>query len=1054
MAYILSLPPLSPLKRSFSDTSYIKTGSPRTTSPLVDDTSTIRHFPARNVSGSSLLSLTSIQLSSWTPTKENVSPRPQDHNVLDLLQDLKTRDSARRHSQNIPRKPIWVIGRHPHPERTSSLPSPGRSSSVSNGAEQSFARPIVGSRAEEIEDILASLDESCGPFSEGSSLSSSCSKTHISSCDTSTYHDTVPEQVVPIQTHFRRWMSTLRRRKIDNEVLPGGSSTCESEVSRALVLNRKLCNRSLRLPQATHEKSLSLSSSMGFVTTVKSASITLASTHRPPWATGNRSINSRRDNSGIENGDARISTESTPAQRTPLMDERSWDRARKRGEILSELLATEESYISDMKALVNVYFTLLASIPSFSTETRRSFHRNVAQIIQLHEDLLRDLHAAIPGSESIKDVAKPSLTTCRRPKHVRWKSAEAVSEREVFRKLGRVQRHSIDIRVGSNERQKQVVDTITAGSVAKVFNKYMKRFFAYEQYVAHFEEMKKDMEQSRENVPLSDYERGIEALSTALLSLNHRGSESRKGLTVQDLFIKPVQRVTKLCLMLETLSKQTPVYDDPESHAELEKALFRMRETNREIDRATNNPAARKLMEISWILQDRFDFEHQTLSKPIIFSLLGHVMLCGVLHIAYQANDRVLGQYMICALYRSCLILATPNRSFSSYSVVAAIALAGGSLEEADNGKGLQCYTAAFTWKLVFESEHKLYEIVMSACSAEEEEQWRRNLRERIASENHDFAEGRLSVQDIFACRHLDLKSLGSVFGQAESFVRRLSVHRAQTLGPRINIHQVIIKNTQARKLSDPGQPTVQIPVARSHSLLSTNNVPILTPRRAERVRLENALVDVWTKEVLPYPGMSGRRSENSIRASANAVMRKMSMASLTSNFSKRSASVNNLSRRRAEDALRSGRKTSPPVLGSSHSIAGKRPSPPHVDFHNDPLRFLPADFDLADRRHNRIQKSNRVTSNRHSIRSSRRVSRPTSFIAGRNRPRSDISMAIEASSTSLSAYTFSTPPNDKTCTESEWMKPKHKAPSGSSGLGTISKTIRKQKSRFWKFLP
>ena len=71
-----------------------------------------------------------------------------------------------------------------------------------------------------------------------------------------------------------------------------------------------------------------------------------------------------------------------------------------------------------------------------------------------------------------------------------------------------------------------------------------------------------------------------------------------------------------------------------------------------------------------------------------MFRLLGHVLLCGVLYVAYQSDDRVKGQYMICVLYKSCLVLATTNRVFAPYNVVAAIALANGTVEEPDNGRG------------------------------------------------------------------------------------------------------------------------------------------------------------------------------------------------------------------------------------------------------------------------------------------------------------------------------------------------------------------------------
>ncbi len=82
----------------------------------------------------------------------------------------------------------------------------------------------------------------------------------------------------------------------------------------------------------------------------------------------------------------------------------------------------------------------------------------------------------------------------------------------------------------------------------------------------------------------------------------------------------------------------------------------------------------------------------------------------------------------------------------------------------------------------------------------------------------------------------------------------------------------------------------------RSQSLLTTNRIPVLAPPRAERVRLENLLSDVWTREILPFPGMTGRtRSEHLVRASASSMIRKLSVASIAGNFTKRSVSYVNL---------------------------------------------------------------------------------------------------------------------------------------------------------------
>lgn len=79
----------------------------------------------------------------------------------------------------------------------------------------------------------------------------------------------------------------------------------------------------------------------------------------------------------------------------------------------------------------------------------------------------------------------------------------------------------------------------------------------------------------------------------------------------------------------------------------------------------------------------------QTFSRALVFRLLGHVLLCGVLHVAYQTSERVKGQYMVCVLYKSCLVLATTSRFYTPYSVVACISLANGSIEEPDNGRGM-----------------------------------------------------------------------------------------------------------------------------------------------------------------------------------------------------------------------------------------------------------------------------------------------------------------------------------------------------------------------------
>lgn len=124
----------------------------------------------------------------------------------------------------------------------------------------------------------------------------------------------------------------------------------------------------------------------------------------------------------------------------------------------------------------------------------------------------------------------------------------------------------------------------------------------------------------------------------------------------------------------------------------------------------------------------------------------------------------------------------------------------------------------------------------------------------------------------------------------------------------------MIIKNTNAFK-DIPNSASINA-INRSQSLLTTNRIPVLAPSRADRIRLESLLSDIWTRDVLPFPGMTGRaRSEHPVRSSASSMMRKLSVASIASNFTKRSASIASLHRAAEEEALAEAelQKYSPP---------------------------------------------------------------------------------------------------------------------------------------------
>ncbi|KAI1382100.1 Dbl homology domain-containing protein [Hypoxylon crocopeplum] len=639
-----------------------------------------------------------------------------------------------------------------------------------------------------------------------------------------------------------------------------------------------------------HRKSSS-GSSFGFVAAVRSASVSLASASvvtRPRRHTGRSSLQGRTDRSSRgSSSNPRFSEESACFERTVSNDPGVTERLLQRRRILEEIIDTEESYIGDVKFLMNVYVTILASLPSPHLGLRSSINRNLTDIVELHEEILGELHRVVPNSEYTQPERIP-VTPNPPPskKHHRWRSLDSVPEDK-----GGTSSWLQDI-------PSVIAEPSVAVEVAHVFGKRMNRFFIYEEYGAKYEMMIKDVASAHRTLPQWEtYQKGLEALAASLGATNHHLDHSRKSLTIGDLLVKPIQRICRYPLLFAELLKYTPVCDCPNSHMEIENVLIRLREATAEINRATDDPRMKTTMEHTWLLQDRLVFPNQKLdaaSKTTIRSF-GQVRLCGALHVCWQTKDGVEGTYMVTLLYKDCLCLATGSRADQVYTIQACISLNDIKVEEVDNGRGLQCHTAPFSWKLVFECDHQLYEIIMTACSSKEEAEWRIRLARHNPVELYELYE--LSEPAFYSSIYLNIKSLGTIFGKPGTVARRLSIHRATTVGPKSPLCQVILKNTSLTKDNSSATSTAQI--NRSQSLLTTNTrIPVLAPSRGDRARLEALLADVWSRKVLPFPGITNRsRSEHLVRSSASTVMRKLSVASITNSFAKRSASATSVIR-------------------------------------------------------------------------------------------------------------------------------------------------------------
>lgn len=85
-----------------------------------------------------------------------------------------------------------------------------------------------------------------------------------------------------------------------------------------------------------------------------------------------------------------------------------------------------------------MYITILASLPTLPAGLRSSINHNLTEILQLHEEILGDLHRVVPHSEySQPQIGGNGLLPpgSSRPsswggpsQHRRWKSLDAVPE--------------------------------------------------------------------------------------------------------------------------------------------------------------------------------------------------------------------------------------------------------------------------------------------------------------------------------------------------------------------------------------------------------------------------------------------------------------------------------------------------------------------------------------------------------------------------------------------------------------------------------------------------
>ncbi|RHZ65819.1 putative Rho guanyl nucleotide exchange factor [Aspergillus thermomutatus] len=472
-----------------------------------------------------------------------------------------------------------------------------------------------------------------------------------------------------------------------------------------------------------------------------------------------------------------------------------------RRQILREIITTETDYVFGLKALVDVL--LICSV-------RPRIYRNVQQIRQLHQNFLARARAVSPKSVSAaSDVDKLF------PQGVS-KGLRAID----LKRLNNLQNRSL--------RRQSLKTSI----------------------IAHLNSL------AAQGPEASDIAHEIAELSMSFKL--YEDFCSNFELLLQD----PVQRLCKYELFLKELLKCTPIQDDPLSHDKIKEVLDGLRPTIERVNQANETLKQRELISKTLLLREKLELPEPDIVHDI-YQQLGPIKLCGVLHATYQLPADIVGEYMVCALFESYLVLAASRDGCSRLRAVACLYIRDLKIDTLRNGRGLCCYGCLFSWKLIFEHRNHQYELVLSASSAIEERQWKAEIL-RSAAALTELSTAGQSESSLYSFEVLGLLPLECSTGLTPLLSRKSSIHSLATSVGNVNLQHIVI-----RKTHKPGEASPE-----ADGEIERPKIPpwasalVLTTRRQDRVDLERFIFNIYTKSSLPYPGMPPAKGKDLLRPS------------------------------------------------------------------------------------------------------------------------------------------------------------------------------------------
>ena len=198
---------------------------------------------------------------------------------------------------------------------------------------------------------------------------------------------------------------------------------------------------------------------------------------------------------------------------------------------------------------------------------------------------------------------------------------------------------------------------------------------------------------------------------------------------------------------------------------------------------------------------------------------------------------------------------------------------------------GLCARHSLYSWKILFDHGTENYELIFSASSAMEEKQWKTEIIKCAA----EIVERGACGPSAYSFVSLALLPLNMSPQDGPALTRMPSTPSFAATRPRSNSKEVCIRRTNYPNSAEDSisQADGDQQLTRARSVYSRRNPTVLTPRRQDRIRLEKFIADVYTRDVLPFPGMALAKGD--ILSRTGSLIRRFS---LHTGFARRSSSL------------------------------------------------------------------------------------------------------------------------------------------------------------------